>query len=329
MAVIYTNRRSTEKRADETEKVRTITEVYIVKTDTDSDDQAVILNSGFAGNSATGAIALPQVGDAHPSDSLVTVKTRSLEPTDNRRTWNMTVTYDNAVGSLSTGGGGGGGLQVLKVTIGKWEETFIMEVDYNNKDIRNSAGDKIKYESTRPQIQMTFSLQTQDPDFTTYQKMQGTVNKALVKWLGFEFLPSQVLFDEYRATSVGNNTWQEDFIFKMRQVPDMSGNKVDPARDKGWQPLLLDAGFNHLGYSGDKELKPIYPKPSAGEKQAKNAVTQEWPLDGNGVALAADEIEGARIFKEFHTYKSEDFNKFEFKFETILTRNEQVQLGLR
>ena len=330
MSVIYANRKSTEKRADETEKVRTITEVYIVKTDTDSDDQSVIMNSGFGGNSATGAIALPQVGDSHPTDSLVTVKNRSLEPTNNRKTWNMTVTYDNSVGALNTGGGGGGGPVVLKVTIGKWDEAFIMEVDYNNKDIRNSAGDKIKYESTRPQIQMTFSAQTQDPDFVKYQKLQGTVNKARVEWLGFIFEINQVLFDEYRATSVGNNTWQEDFIFKMRQVPDMSGNRVDPLRDKGWQPLLLDAGFNRSKNSdGKDEYRPICPRPSAGEDESKNAVTQPWPLDGKGAALAADEIEGSRIFIEFKTYKNTDFSAFQFDFESILTRDEQEQLGLR
>jgi len=330
MAVIYANRKSTEKRADEDDKTRSITEVYIVKTDTDSDDQSVIMNSGFGGNSANGSIALPQVGDAHPTDSLVTVKSRSLEPTDNRKTWNMTISYDNAVGALNTGGGGGGGPQVLKVTIGKWDESFIMEVDYNKKDIRNSAGDKIKYESTRPQIQMTFSSQTQDPDFVKYQKMQGTVNKGPIKWLGFDFKIDQILFDEYRATSVGNNTWQEDFIFKMRQVPDMSGNKKDPARDKGWQPLLLDAGFNQLkDVDGKKELRPIQPRPSAGEDESKNAVTQEWPLDGSGKALAADEIEGSSIYKEFKAYKNTDFLQFDFKFETILTRNEQEQLGLR
>ena len=331
MSVIYANRKSTEKRADETEKVRTITEVYIVKTDTDSDDQSVIMNSGFGGNSATGAIALPQVGDSHPTDSLVTVKNRSLEPTNNRKTWNMTVTYDNSVGALNTGGGGGGGPVVLKVTIGKWDETFIMEVDYNKKDIRNSATDKIKYESTRPQIMMTFSSQTQDPNFTTFQEMQGTVNKAPVNWLGFKFLVDQVLFDEYRATSVGNNTWQEDFIFKMRQVPDTSGGGGgDTPRIWGWQPRLLDAGFNRSKNSdGKDEYRPICPRPTAGEPESKNAVTQPWPLDGDGGALAADEIGDSRIFIEFQTYKKTDFSKFDFKFETILTRDEQEQLGLR
>ena len=330
MAVIYANRKSTEKRADEDDKVRSITEVYIVKTDNDSDDQSVILNSGFGGNSATGAIALPQVGDSHPTDSLVTVKTRSLEPTDNRKTWNMTVSYDNSVDSLSTGGGGGGGLTVLKVTIGKWDETFIMEVDYNKKDFRNSATDKIKYESTRPQIQMTFSLQTQDPDFVKFQGLQGKVNKAVVDWLGFKFLPDQVLFDEYRATSVGNNTWQEDFIFKMRQVPDTSPGSDPNKRDWGWQPRLLDAGFNELlDINGQKQLSAIKAAQKQGDTKPPRAVTQEWPLDGSGVALAADQIEAGRIFNEFKAYASDDFSKFDFKFETILTRNEQEQLGLR
>jgi hypothetical protein len=334
MSVIYANRKSTEKRADEDDKVRTITEVYIVKTDTDSDDQSVILNSNFSGNSATGAIALPQVGDSHPTDSLVTVKTRSLEPTDNRRTWNMTISYDNAVDSISTGGGGGGGPQVLKVTIGKWDETFIMEVDVKGKSFRNSATDKIKYESTRPQIMMTFSAQTQDPDFVKFQELQGTVNKAPINdWLGFNFLADQVLFDEYRATSVGNNTWQEDFIFKMRQVPDVNdrdGNGPDAARQWGWQPRLLDAGFNELkDVDGQKELMPILAKQKEADNSPKRAVSQPWPLDGAGKQLPADKIDQNKHFLEFKAYSSEDFSKFQFDFESILTRNEQAQLGLR
>ncbi len=330
MAVIYANRKSTEKRADEDDKVRSITEVYIVKTDTDSDDQAVILNSGFSGNSATGAIALPQVGDSHVTDTLTTVKSRSLEPTDNRRTWNMTVSYDNAVDSLNTGGGGGGGPQVLKVTIGKWDESYIMEVDYNKKDFRNSATDKIKFESSRPQIQMTFSSQTQDPDFVKYQGMQGKVNKNLVEWLGFKFLADQVLFDEYRATSVGNNTWQEDFIFKMRQVPDTSPGSDPDKREWGWQPKLLDAGFNELlDINGQKQLSAIKAPQKRGDTKPPRPVTQEWPLDGAGVALAADQIEASRIFLHFQAYASVDFQAFDFDFESILTRNEQQQLGLR
>lgn len=331
MAVIYANRRSTEKRADEDDKIRSITEVYIVKTDTDTDDQATILNSSFSGNSATGAIALPQVGDSHPTDALVTVKSRSLDPTDNRRTWDMTVNYDNAVDSLSTSGGGGGGPKVLNVNIGKWSEFFIMEFDYEGTPFLNSANDKIKYESTRPQIQMTFSAQTKDPDFVRYQGLQGKVNKDPVRWLGFNFLADQVLFDEYRASSVGNNTWQEDFIFKMRQVPDVHNNNGgDAPRQWGWQPYLLDAGFNQLvDIDGRKESIPIHAPQKDGDKTPKRAVTIEWPLDGFGKALAADQIKQNKQFLNFKAYGSTDFAQFQFDFESILSTNTQQQLGLR
>ena len=40
MAVIYANRRSKEKTADEDDKTRTVNDQYIVKTDNDTDDQA-------------------------------------------------------------------------------------------------------------------------------------------------------------------------------------------------------------------------------------------------------------------------------------------------
>jgi len=325
MAVTYAQRRPKEKGADEDDKTRTLTEQYIIKVSDITDDQPTILNSSFAD--------LPKVGDAHPTDSSVTVKNRSLEPTDSRLRWLMNVTYSDAVDALSTsGGGGGGGPVVLKVTVGKWDESFIMEVDVSNKNkrIQNSATDKIKYESTRPQIQITFSAQTKDPDFVRYQGLQGTVNKNTVRWLGFVFLGDQVLFDEYRATSVGNNTWQEDFIFKMRQVPDVSGGGGgNTPRIWGWQPRLLDAGFNELiDVNGQKQLTAIKAPQAAGDKKPPRAVTQEWPLDGNGIALAADEIDGSKVFLSFQTFVKSDFGQFNFDFESILSRNAQERIGL-
>jgi hypothetical protein len=334
MSVIYANRISTEKTGSEDDKVRTLEEQYRITTDVITDDQAVILNSGFSGNSANGSIALPQVGDAHPTDPLVTVKSRSLEPTENRFEWRMNVSYSNAVDALSSpgGGGGGGGPVVLQVTIGKWDETFILEFDYSNtpKRIKNSAGDPIKYESSRPQIMMTFSSQTQDPDFVKYQGMQGKVNDGPVKWLGFDFKKDQILFDEYRAASIGNNTWREDFIFKVRQVPDISGNgRAIITRHKGWQPILLDAGFNELkDKDGQKELGPIFATQKASDKSPPRPVTQEWPLDGNGVHLPAEIIEGSKIFIEFQAFVQDNFNKFDFDFQSILTEDEQVQVGI-
>ena len=206
-----------------------------------------------------------------------------------------------------------------------------MEADYNGKTFKNSANDKIKFASTRPQIQISFSSTTKDPSFIRYQGLQGTVNKGAVKWLGFNFLPDQVLFDEYRATSIGNNTWQEDFIFKMRQVPDVNNRDgANAPRKWGWQPNLLDAGFNQLvKNNGIDESMPILALQKDDDPSPKRAVTQPWPLDGAGVALAANKIDDNKVFIEFKAYASEDFSAFQFDFESILTRNEQQQLGLR
>ena len=330
MAVIYANIKPDEKRGDEDDKTLSLTDQYIVKTNNDLDDQSTIYESSFAGSSANGSIALPQVGDSHPTNSRVTVKSRSLEPTKNRRTWHLNVTYDDAIDSLSTSGGGGGGPVVLKVVIDSWEESFIMEVDYAQVRFANSATDKIKYESIRDQIMMTFSAQTKDPSFTKFQKMQGKVNSGPVKWLGFEFSADQVLFKSYRATSVGNNTWQEDFVFKMKQVPDTSVGANPDAREWGWQPNLLDAGFNELvDRNGQQELTPILSIQAQGDKKPPRPVSQEWPLDGGGGALAADQIDGSRVFLPFQAYSKTNFGAFSFDFESILTKNEQQQLGLR
>jgi hypothetical protein len=177
---------------------------------------------------------------------------------------------------------------------------------------------------------MTFSSQTQNPDFVKYQGMQGKVNDGPVKWLGFDFKKDQILFDEYRAASIGNNTWREDFIFKMRQVPDISGNgRAIITRHKGWQPILLDAGFNELkDKDGQKELGPIFATQKASDKSPPRPVTQEWPLDGNGVHLPAEIIEGSKIFIEFQAFVQDNFNKFDFDFQSILTEDEQVQVGI-
>ena len=249
----------------------------------------------------------------------------------------MTVVYSDAVSSSDPGGGGGGGLEALKVTISKWDEAFIMEVDLSadKKQIRNSAGDRIKYESTRPQIMITISTQTKDPSFQKFQKLQGTVNDNQVNWLGFKFKKHQMLYDEYRAVSIGSNTWAEDHIFKVRQVPKLKASRAGGGafgdnRDWGWQPYLLDAGFNELiDVDGVKTLMPIRPTQSDGDDRAKRAVTQEWPLN-KGEHIAADEIDGNQQWLEFKTYSENNFNgEFQFKFETILTRKEQKELGLR
>ena len=330
MAVIYVNIKPDEKKADEDDKLRTLNDQYIVKTDNDLDDQATILNSSFSGDVSNNSIALPQVGDSHPTDSRVTVKNRSLEPTKNRKTWLMNVTYNDAIDSKSDpGGGGGGGPVVLKVVVDSWEETFIMEYDYAGERFKNSATDKIKYESIRDQIMITFSAQTKDPSFVKYQGLQGKVNSGPVNWLGFKFLTDQVLFKSYRATSVGNNTWQEDFVFKMKQVPDTSVGADPNQRQWGWQPLLLDAGFNELvDRNGQKELTPILSVQAQGDKKPPRPVSQEWPLDGAGEALAADQIDAGRIFLEFQAYSKTNFGAFNFDFESILTKNAQVNVGL-
>jgi hypothetical protein len=328
MSVTYAQRKATKKRATENDKTRTLKEQYVIKVDNIADDQPEILNSSFAG--------VPKVGDAHPTDSSVTVKDRDLEPTESRLVWLMNVTFSDEVSSVDTGGGGGGGLEALKVTIGKWDESFILEVDLSNdkKQIRNSAGDRIKYESTRPQIMITISTQTQDPSFQKFQGLQGTVNGDPVNWLGFKFKKNQMLYDEYRAVSIGNNTWAEDHIFKIRQAPKLEGSRSGGGafggRDWGWQPYLLDAGFNELiDVDGVKTLMPIKAQQVEGDPRPKRAVTQEWPLDG-GVHIPADDIDGNQQWLSFQTYDENNFNgAFHFDFSTILTRNEQKELGLR
>ena len=113
MSVTYAKRRNTLTDNDDA-NVRTIIDIYIINVNAVTDDQSTILSSNFAD--------IPQVGDQHPTDSLVTVKRRSVDRSGNQLTWEMTVTYDNKSDSNDQGGGGGGGGQIIKVAINAWEE---------------------------------------------------------------------------------------------------------------------------------------------------------------------------------------------------------------
>ena len=111
-----------DHRGDENDKQRQLIELYRIITDSDTDNPSTIMDDPNGD--------IPQVGDPHPTDPLVTVKNRRITFTGNRRTYTMEVTYDNNSSSQDPGGGGGGGeVKVLEVTIGAWYEDFIQEYD--------------------------------------------------------------------------------------------------------------------------------------------------------------------------------------------------------
>ncbi len=302
MSVTYAKRRNTLTGNDDA-NVRTIIDIYIINVNAVIDDQSTILSSNFAD--------IPQVGDQHPTDSLVTVKRRSVDRSGNQLTWEMTVTYDNKSDSNDQGGGGGGGGQIIKVAITAWEEQFIMESDFKGNLIQNTAKDKLKLEMSRFHPQITITKVTQNPNLKVVKDVGG-VNKAQVNWLGFSFSKDQLLFAAYNTDSIGNNTWNEQFVYKARLVPNLDSKTSSNEITKGWQAQILDAGFNQIINGG---RTPIYVLNKDG-KATTRPVSQPWPLNG-GEALKPEDIENDRKFLEFQSQRRIGFGQFNFDFSPI------------
>jgi hypothetical protein len=325
MAVISCNI-TDEHRGDENDQTRQLIELYRIQTDNE-DKPSEIYDDPFPG--------IPRIGDPHPIDPLVTVKSRRVTWTGNRNWYTMEVMYDNN-SSAQDSGGGGGGVEVLSVQVSAWYEDYILEFDVNGRPIRNSASDKIKYQSRRPHPLITVSAQTREPKMKDFLQNLGKVNSDFVSWLNgqLEFKVDQLLFDNYNAQSIGSNTWKEDFIFKARLVTSPTngsanildvegkgaGQPPQAIRDAGWQPFLLDAGlFEVFIENGVKVKRPIRPVEKEGDKRPTQPVTSDWPLDSGGGAQTREQVEEGKVFyRNFQTYERFNFNLFQFDFTKVL-----------
>lgn len=304
MAVTYAERRNTLRGNDDS-KVRTIIDLYKINVDSVADDQSTILSSTFN--------RVPQIGDAHPNDALVTVKKRSVDRSDNHLQWDMTVTYNNQSDASDQGGGGGsGGGQIIKVAITAWQESFILEKDFNNDLVLNSALDPLKIESSRYHPMITITKVTQNPNLQIVNSV-GAVNAGPVNWLGFNFGIDQFLFSAYNTDSIGNNTWNEQFVFKARQVLDLQYGQGGNEVTKGWQAQVLDAGYREIGKNGTPV--PIYVQTADGKKNTSK-VTQPWPLNA-GQAVFPEELKDRRDFLEFKSHRQMHFGNFNFDFSPL------------
>jgi len=305
MSVTLSTRRD-DKSGDDNGSLRKLKDIYRIVVSSASDDQSTILNSNFAG--------IPQVGDSHPKDPLVTVKSRTVKSTDNRLHWIMTVSYDNSKGGLSDGGGDNDEAgTIINVQIGTWTESYTAQKDFDDKLYKDSANGKIKVELERQHTMITVTKNTFNPNLQI-SEMKGRVNAAPVNWLGFNFNNDQLLFSDYTANSLGNNNWQEVFSFKGRKVPDLISVTPDEELSKGWQLQILDAGFFEILEDGKRV--PIYVQQPDGKK-ATRPVTQPWPLDGGGKAIPQDSIDDLRQFLDFRSVLSMPFNTFAFDFTPI------------
>ena len=304
MSVTVSERRD-DKSGDDNGSLRKLKDIYRIEVNSSSDDQSTILNSNFSG--------IPQVGDSHPKDPLVTVKSRTVKSTDNRLHWIMTVMYDNSKSSPSGSDGGGEDGTIINVQIGTWTESYTAQKDFDDKLYQDSANGKIKVELERPHTMITITKQTTNPNLQI-SDMVGRVNAAPVNWLGYDFSASQLLFDDYTANSLGNNNWQEVFTYKGRKVPDLESVTEDEGLSMGWQLQLLDAGFFQILDSGQRV--PIYVQQEGGKKSTTK-VSQPWPLDGGGKALPQNAIDTLRTFLNFRSVLSMPFSTFSFDFTPI------------
>jgi len=300
MGVLTAIRRD-DKSGDDNGKVHQFQDVYIVTIEAGG-DQATVLNSAL----------VPQVGDAHPNpESDAVLKTRFVSSTPNREIYNLVVNYDNAV--VNEEG-------VKSVTVGGWRETFIMERDHKGAFIEDTAHSKIKLEKTRPHPQITIVKQTIGPNLQIVN-FEGSVNLTPVNWLGFDFKESQLKFESYIAKTLGNNTWEETFVFRAKIVPDLTSPVVQE-NTHGWQDQLLDAGLWEV--VGGKR-RPIHSTDADG-KRAARAVTTPWPLQ-QGEAIPLLEIELGRTFLTFDTSPTMSFDTFPFDFTPLTEASPEGSSG--
>jgi len=292
MSIIYAEIRD-NKTGGDNKDARSLQDEIIIETDLDTDDVSTILNSSFG--------AIPSIGEAHPKDQLVTCKDRQVarlnSQNPNRKKWMMVASYDNVVDASSPSGGGGGGTEVISVTLNNWTETFILEADYNGKPILSSAMGPIKYTGTRYFPQLTIKTITDNPTFKNVNVV-GHVNGGFFGFpqFGFEGDADQVLFASYVVNSIGNAKWEEEFVYKIKKVPDFeSSGSTDLI--KGWQAQLLDVDRWQLI---EGELCPIYVVTNG--KISKTPRSAPWPLDGQGEALAFEDVKDNRHFINFETY---------------------------
>jgi len=304
MSVTVSVRRD-DKTGDDNAALRKLKDTYRIEVDSASDDQSTILNSNFAG--------IPQVGDSHPKDPLVTVKSRTVKNTENRLHWIMTVNYDNSRGGLQDQGSDDESGTIINVQIGTWTESYTAQKDFDDQLYQDSANGKIKVELERQHTEITITKQTTNPNLQI-SDMVGRVNAAPWNKLGFNFNKDQLLFSAYTANSLGNNNWTEVFTLKGRKVPDLISVTADEEFSKGWQLQILDAGYFEILDNGSRV--PIYVQQADGKK-ATRPVTQPWPLDGGGKAIPQDSIDALRQFLDFRSVLSMPFNTFAFDFTPI------------
>ena len=329
MAVIFCERKSNLKYNEDQAKSE-FSEEYIIGTNSDNDEPATIKTDTFP--------TIPRVGDTHPIDTTAKVIRRSVDATDNRRYWIMTVTYSDSQTSDSGGGGGGGGggISVLSVDLDEWMEQYIQDYRLDGQGgkpipLVNSADQPILWEAERPQVLLTISALTDNPGLGELINLVNTVNDATVTWLGMRFAKGQLMFANYRASNSGGTKWQESFIFKGKiyNAPIDYNNQAD--RQGGWQPFILNAGLMEWKQNeeGQKELVPIYPKESDDSKPSNTPVSEPWPLDDAGVALSRKEIKERANYINPQMFTYADFSRFRFNFTDLLSRDKQKQLGLR
>lgn len=303
MSVIYVERKD-DKGGNDNGSLRDYKYIFRVQVDNPTDDVNTILDSNFTG--------LPQDGDAHPTDPLVTVKKRSVRSTKSRLEWIMTVMYDNSKIGLSGGSAAGDDGTIVNVQIGTWSEVYTGQKDFDDKLYQDSARGALKVELERQHTMITITKETFNPNLQISDKV-GRVNNAPVNWLGYSFNNDQLKFAEYSANSLGQNNWQEILVFKGRKVPDLESVTPDEGFSKGWQLQTLDAGFWEL--LDDQTRVPIYTKQNG--KSSKTKVSQPWPLDGGGHALESGDIKTSRIFLNFKSHLSFSFSTFGFDFTPV------------
>lgn len=178
-------------------------------------------------------------------------------------------------------------LRPLEISWSTEKITEAIDEDINGNPIANSAGTKFDppIEITRRVLKITIKRNFIDPKEDHADYLDHVNEKA---FLGYA--AEMVLFDDFET----HREFENGMFFFPRQYTFL----VKTTGNVGWKRRPLDAGYYQIVGGQRVEIQ----SPATGQP-----VSEPWPLNGAGVALA---VGAAPVYLTFTTSFSHDFNKF-------------------
>jgi hypothetical protein len=266
-----------------------------------------ISNSGTTDNVIT-AISdprLPQAGNVLTGTSL-TVRSRECrrESDEDRELYLVTVTYSN---SANTGGEVPGGPPqpnpmddglVIRYSSGRSSKP--VDRDLDGKLVANTAGDVFDPLPEKRIAAPTLTITKNFANFSFREALDWVMTTNETDFQGAE--KDRLLLTEINGE--GPKYRNDIEFFSMSFVFEYNADEADP---NGWQPSLLNLGFNELVDSGNGGFKVPQRIKIGGED---SPIPQLLDRDGKAIDPATVAAGTASaVFKDFRFYNRKDFNQ--------------------